>query len=152
MSLYLEFDRIIRRFAKNNIRYAVVGGLAVGLHGHIRATEDMDFLIHADDLPAVTTALRALGYRKNSDPLSFSRAGLTLIRFWKAAARSEELLVVDVLVPTSTRMNGILRRAITLHFGKGSIHVVTSKDLLSMKRLRHSAADRADIAALKRIS
>src|ERR1700679_1288812 len=51
MALYLEFDRIVRQFAKARLRYAVAGGLAVGLHGHIRATKDMDFLIHDRDVP-----------------------------------------------------------------------------------------------------
>ncbi len=49
MALYVEFDRIVRAFTRAKVRYAVAGGFAVGLHGYIRATQDMDFLIHADD-------------------------------------------------------------------------------------------------------
>jgi hypothetical protein len=47
MSLYLEFDAVVRQLEAAKLRYAVAGGLAVGLHGFIRATEDMDFLVEA---------------------------------------------------------------------------------------------------------
>ncbi|MGH8307715.1 MAG: DUF6036 family nucleotidyltransferase, partial [Gammaproteobacteria bacterium] len=33
---------------KTQVRYVVVGGLAVILHGHIRLTQDLDLLIDLD--------------------------------------------------------------------------------------------------------
>jgi hypothetical protein len=80
VSLYLEFDRIVRRFEKAKLRYAVAGGLAVGLHGHVRATQDMDFLLDEPDAPKAEAALLKLGYRANRDTQEFARSGLTLKR------------------------------------------------------------------------
>ncbi len=150
MALYLEFERIVRCFEKAKLRYAVVGGLAVGLHGYVRATQDMDFLMHPQDLPKAETALLQLGYRANPAVQEFVHAKLTLKRFFKRLPKEDDLMLVDLLVPGSARMQRMLARAISIPFGKGSIRVVTARDLVAMKRLRGSAPDRADIEFLRK--
>jgi hypothetical protein len=47
-------------------------------------------------------------------------------------------------------MQRALERATVIPFGKGSIRVVTAQDLVAMKRLRGSAADKADIEFLRK--
>jgi hypothetical protein len=44
-----------------HVRYAIVGGYAAQLHGHVRATKDVDVLIEAT-LENTSRALRALGH------------------------------------------------------------------------------------------
>ena len=43
------YKMTIRRMNKRGIEYLVAGGVAVSLYGYNRATEDIDFLIRADD-------------------------------------------------------------------------------------------------------
>ena len=150
MSLYVEFDCLVRGLVRAKVRYAVAGGLALGLHGYVRATEDMDFLVHPEDLPATVSLLKRLGYRANPVEQEFRRGGLVLQRFWRRAPRSDDLLVVDVLAPTSARTRAFLDRALTVPFGKRTVRVVTAKDLIAMKLARGNAADKADIAYLRR--
>lgn len=150
MALYLEFDRIVRGFEKAKLRYAVAGGLAVGLHGYVRATQDMDFLTHPADLPKAEAALLQLGYRANPVTQEFVRAGLTLTRFFKRLLKEDDLMLVDLLVPTAPPMQRVLARAVSIPFGKGSIRVVIARDLVMMKRLRGSTADKADIEFLRK--
>jgi hypothetical protein len=149
MNLFLAFDEVVRGLAAARVRYAVVGGLAVGLHGRIRATEDMDFLVHPEDESQVTELLRSLGYRANSQTQEFTRAGLSLRRFFKRLPQEQDLMVVDILLPLSARMLGILGRAIAVPFGNGAIRVVTNRDLVTMKKLRGSLTDQADIEYLR---
>jgi hypothetical protein len=141
---------LVRGLGRAKIRYAVAGGLALGLHGQVRATEDMDFLVHPDDLPAMASLLKRLHYRANLIEQELRHGGLVLRRYWKRAARDGDLLVVDVLTPTSARTRAHLERALTIPFGKGTVRVVTAKDLIAMKRARGSAADRADVAYLRK--
>jgi len=150
MALYLEFDRIVRGFEKAKLRYAVVGGLAVGLHGYIRATQDMDFLMHPLDLSKAEAMLLRLGYRANPETQEFARAGLTLQRFYKRVRNEDDLMLVDILFPTSEPMQRVLARAVSVPFGKGLIRVVTARDLVRMKRYRNSNADKADIEFLRK--
>ena len=44
-----DFKDFIKFLNKNDVKYLLVGGWAVGLHGNPRATKDIDFLITADD-------------------------------------------------------------------------------------------------------
>ena len=150
MALYLEFDRIVRAFARAKVRYAVAGGFAVGLHGYIRATQDMDFLVHGDDLPKAEASLARLRYRPNPDVQELTRAGLTLKRFFKRLPKEDDLMVVDLVIPRSVRMKAVLRRAIRVPYRRGFLPVVTARDLVAMKRLRGSAADKADIEFLRK--
>jgi hypothetical protein len=155
MALYLEFDRIVRAFNRAKLRYAVAGGFAVGLHGYIRATQDMDFLVHEDDFPKAEATLTQLGYRANPEVQDWKRAGLTLMRFLKGLPKEDDLMVVDLIIPRSVRMKGVLRRAIRVPYRRSSLPVVPARDLVAMKRLRGSTADKAETDAeqiVRRIS
>jgi hypothetical protein len=55
--------RLVDAFKKNDIKYALVGGYAVALHGVLRGTVDIDLLTHlrAAELEKMEKALRSLG-------------------------------------------------------------------------------------------
>src|SRR4051794_34642608 len=40
-------------FEKNQIAYAIIGGMAVNAHRHARTTADLDFLVRTEALPAI---------------------------------------------------------------------------------------------------
>ena len=44
-----EFARLLARLAEAQVRSIVVGGVAVCLHGHVRATADLDLLVEASE-------------------------------------------------------------------------------------------------------
>ena len=50
INLFKEFTLILPLFERYDIRYAVVGGLAVNIYTQVRATKDIDFLVHEEDL------------------------------------------------------------------------------------------------------
>ena len=43
-----SFARLLAALVGGDVRFAVVGGVACVLHGHVRATEDVDILIDSD--------------------------------------------------------------------------------------------------------
>lgn len=47
MSFMLLYN-VVKEFKKNKIQFAVVGGFALALHGLVRATMDIDFIIKLD--------------------------------------------------------------------------------------------------------
>lgn len=63
------FEKLIAAFDKEAIRYALIGGFALGLWGAARATVDIDFMVHRDDMPHVDAVMEELGYecRHKSD-------------------------------------------------------------------------------------
>ncbi len=62
----MDFKKILKElltaFQKHNIRYALMGGFAVGLWGGSRSTVDLDFLAHRDDMEKVHAIMTGLGY------------------------------------------------------------------------------------------
>ncbi len=60
----LVLKKLLDEFDNNQVRYAVIGGFALGVLGHVRATMDLDFLIHRDDLDKLDDVLGRLGYKR----------------------------------------------------------------------------------------
>jgi hypothetical protein len=48
--------------ARAGVPFAVAGAFAVAMHGHVRATRDIDFLVRLSDREAARRALEDLGY------------------------------------------------------------------------------------------
>ncbi len=60
-----ELISVIEALESRSVRYLVVGGVAVSAHGYVRATQDLDLVIHLSDenLRPAIDALASLGYR-----------------------------------------------------------------------------------------
>ncbi|MBT3380666.1 MAG: hypothetical protein HN742_17865 [Lentisphaerae bacterium] len=151
MNLYEEFDRVVAAFEEAGLHYALVGGLAVGMHGFLRATKDMDFLLHPDDLAATLGVMKALGYLQNSEPWTFKDTQLTLWRFLKPVPEPGDAVVVDVLVPKTTRHQEMIERSELYPMGDVRVAVVSRADLIDLKMDRGAAQDVADIENLEAV-
>jgi putative nucleotidyltransferase-like protein len=64
MDFELVLKRLLADFDRDQIRYAVIGGFALGILGVPRQTIDLDFLVHKDDLMKLDTRLTSLGYKR----------------------------------------------------------------------------------------
>src|SRR5688572_6982625 len=53
------------------VRFAICGGLAVAIHGHVRATKDIDLLVHEADLERVLASAADLGFDLRAQPMTF---------------------------------------------------------------------------------
>jgi len=62
MDFKTVLNLVVKRFNEEKVRYAVMGGFALGLAGVPRATIDLDFLIHRDDLPKVDKIMKENSY------------------------------------------------------------------------------------------
>jgi len=147
--LLKEFDRVVRMLHENRIRYAVVGGLAVAVYGGIRATRDMDFLVHPDDMAGLANGLERLGYHKG-ELWKLKDCPLILHRWWKTRGRGEDLSIIDILESGSRKYTGMISRARVEKWRAGlTVRVAQRKDIIMMKTGRKSHVDQADIEFLK---
>lgn len=64
----MDFERVLRtllgEFERGQVRYATLGGFALGVLGAPRGTMDLDFLIHRDDLEHLHQTMTRLGYQR----------------------------------------------------------------------------------------
>ncbi|HEX3148992.1 MAG TPA: hypothetical protein VHR66_12995 [Gemmataceae bacterium] len=72
--------------AERGIAHAVVGGVAVCLHGYRRNTIDVDVLIRPDDGPAVRELLESDGIAWNDSDKEFRTASGVAVQFVMAGA------------------------------------------------------------------
>ena len=62
MDFKLVLEKLFTAFKEHNIRYALMGGFALGVWGVPRGTVDVDFLVHCDDMKKVNRIMGGLGY------------------------------------------------------------------------------------------
>ena len=55
-------EKLLTAFKEQDIRYALMGGFAMGAWGAPRATVDIDFLVLRGDMEKVDAIMRSLGY------------------------------------------------------------------------------------------
>lgn len=61
-AVYDSLERIAKRLDESGIPYALVGGMAMFLHGYRRFTEDVDILVTRESLNSIHEKLEGLGY------------------------------------------------------------------------------------------
>lgn len=72
-----DFETILNHLVpllnKRQVKYALIGGLAVAKHGYPRATEDIDFLVDKTQLDRFDAAAQEYGYvlRHRTESVSF---------------------------------------------------------------------------------
>ena len=64
MDFQLVSSTLLKEFDESGIRYAIIGGFALGLWEVSRATIDMDFLILIDDLDQAESLLTKFSYTR----------------------------------------------------------------------------------------
>lgn len=72
----MQFDAVLRTFAnffeKQEIRYAVIGGLAVYAWGRLRPTRDADFAVDGSNQDRIIAFAESLGYETLQVTAAFS--------------------------------------------------------------------------------
>jgi len=62
MDFKLVLEKLLTAFNEQNIRYALMGGFAMGAWGVPKATVDIDFLVLRDNMEQVDAIMRSLSY------------------------------------------------------------------------------------------
>ena len=148
--------------ARHRVRYVVVGGLALNLHGVERATMDVDLAVALDttNVEAAIDAFEELGLvpvapvkiQEARDPETLRRWGREKnrvvfgLRPGKGAGPTVDCLI-DPAVPFATLVANAIAKAI----GELTIPIASIDDLIALKRAAGRAIDLADIEALGRL-
>jgi hypothetical protein len=129
-------------------RYAVIGGLAVGILVEPRTTRDVDFLVAAQDDAAAEALIFGLRQRGYEIEAVFQRkdGALSTVRTSPHAFPS---VLVDLLFDSTRIEARIVERGVRREVFPGvEALVVSATDLLAMKVKAGRPKDQADVAAL----
>jgi hypothetical protein len=154
-----DFDLVFAALAKRKVRYLVVGGVAVVLHGVPRFTADIDLVLALDraNVLAGLDALAGLAYRPRApvplldfaDPALrrdwIEEKGLTVFSLWSPDHPATE---IDLFVEEPFPFEEVFARATRVDLGANHVTVASVADLIELKRRADRPKDREDIERL----
>lgn len=146
--LNVPFRDFVEVFERLGIPYALIGGLAVGVHGIPRPTHDLDFTIAIDRsrLTEFFQAVINLGY---DVPQEFSTgwvdqvAGMSLVkaRLWVEG----KTIDVDLFLAESRFQKSLIQRRIQAEVEGIIAYIASPEDLILLKVIAGRPRDLGDI-------
>jgi hypothetical protein len=142
------YEREIKAFNRNRIKYLVVGGMAVNLYGVHRQTNDLDLMINLshDNFNKFMKVVGALGYYTKIP-----------VKKWKEAVaiafrdRKDEDKRIDVFLKNPIDFDQAYKHRKIFKPAGFKIPCVSLGDLLAMKNKADRLRDWIDIGSLKRM-
>jgi hypothetical protein len=150
MELFEEFSKLVSEFKKENIEYALCGGLAMAVYAFPRATLDIDILIEPQTLEKAKSIAKRLGFTFDAGLMKFSNEAVQIYRLTKVGSESNDTLALDMLLLTP-EIKEVWETKQTLTWDQGDLPVVSPKGLINLKSLRLSGQDQDDIRHLESI-
>jgi predicted nucleotidyltransferase len=150
----LRLRELLAHLLKADVRFVLVGGLAVNAWGYLRATRDVDLVPDpsAGNLEKLDAVLRELGGKVDVGGRLLSIDSIsTFLRTGDRTLVATDLGQVDVLqglpqIPAFTALNG---EATDVVLDGLTIRVCSLEHLLAMKRASDRPRDRDDLDALE---
>ena len=145
-----EILRVLRAFEASGLEYVLIGATAMGFHGVVRATEDLDLFIRAtaENVERLRTALRA-SYADDPHINDISAADLLgeypAVRYYPPSGD----LYFDILTRLGTTARFETVEAETKEVEGTRVNVATPAALYRLKKGTLRAKDHQDAAALR---
>jgi hypothetical protein len=148
MNVKTELIRVTDALDEAHIDYAVCGGLALAIHGFPRATKDVDLIVSAEDLAAVRTAVRPLGFRLETGIITFRAGTDEEMKLWRVSRAVDDILfTVDFMLATRF-LEDVWQNRKRFEFAGKQISVVSVEGLRKMKQFAGRPQDLADLDKL----
>jgi hypothetical protein len=154
MSKPLRLGELLERLVQAEIRFVLVGGLAVNAWGYLRATRDVDVVPDPapENLAKLDALLRELGGKVEVEGrLLDAKAISTFLKTGDRTLVATELGHVDVLqgLPQVPSFATLDAEASEIDVSGLSVRVCSFDHLLSMKRASERPRDRDDLYSLE---
>ncbi len=148
--------RVCRSLAEKGLRYAVVGGHAVALHGAVRGTVDIDIALPWN-LHSLRGAQQALGEMGLVSRLPVDAEDV--FRFRDEYVRNRNLIAWNLYNPQdpAEQVDIVItydlkgKRRQRVDTADGPVHILSRSDLITMKRTSGRPQDLEDADALERL-
>ena len=142
-----ELSELISALDENGVEYAVCGGLALAIHGFVRATVDIDVLIREESLEKTYKIAETKGFDIRGLDSSFKERAVEIRRVSKIDDNGE-VLSLDLLL-VSPQVEDVWATREQIDFLGRKLSVVSREGLIKMKTLAGRPQDLADIERLE---
>lgn len=156
------YREVFRKLNETNVKYLVVGGVAVNFHGYPRSTYDLDLMIDLGENnirlcwsaltslefhPMIPVTLDEFVSRERRQALREQKNMLVLSFIRQAKAQQ----VIDILNENPLNFEDCQRRRKLFHAYEIAIPIMAIEDLIALKKLAPRQQDQDDITALERL-
>jgi hypothetical protein len=148
MNIFRELLGLVEAFDAAGVEYALCGGMAVAVHGLVRATKDIDVLVPEDQLDKARRVALDRSFTFEAHDMWFDEHRLLMKRLSKADPASGDLLSLDILVVNAS-LEEAWRTRMLVTVDETNFWVVSREALIGLKAARGNAQDRADIEFLR---
>jgi hypothetical protein len=154
-----DFERVFAALQATGVRYVVVGGVAVNLHGYQRFTQDIDLVIELvpEKTIKILEALGSLGFRPNvpvrladfADPAIRQEwirdKGMMVFQLYSDQMRS----TIDIFVRYPVDFEALWADGTRIDLPDTSLRIASIDHLIQMKRQAGRPQDLVDIEKLE---
>jgi hypothetical protein len=150
----MKLLEVLKVLDSRKIPYALVGGHAVALHGAVRGTVDIDFIINwsLKNLEKFEEAMTDLGLSPRhpisaNDVYNFKDEYIknkNLIA-WNFIHSDNPLFQIDLVITTDLKNKSVKK----IKVGSRDVRVLSKKDLIEMKKKSGREQDLSDVEALE---
>lgn len=147
-----SFEKLLVRLADANVKFVLVGGVAVSLHGYVRLTEDVDVLI-AGDAENVSRLLHSLSNYGEGFARELTAADFTDDEGAIRIVEESEQCQVDIFIRVSgLKFDDLAKDADRFVISGRTILFASKAALIRLKETSARERDRQDAAALRRLA
>ena len=157
-----DVEAILRALNDADVRYLIVGGLAVVAHGYVRATVDMDIVLHLEreNVLRAMAALKEIGYQPLVPVEAADFADEQKRKLWRDEKhmmvfqmrhRRPESTRLDIFVEEPFSFDEEYARAFWEEVAGVRAPILRYDALIRLKRSSGRSQDLADIAELELI-
>jgi hypothetical protein len=154
-------DELLLALSEAGVRFVVIGGVAVGVHGYVRATKDLDVVPDPDpaNLNRLAALLRALGAENvglgdfSADEFPFDSTDPAQLAQGANFRLETSLGPLDIMqwvagIEEEPAYRALDRDALTVRFRGGDVRVCGLDHLRAMKQAAGRDQDLADLREL----
>jgi predicted nucleotidyltransferase len=150
----LQLIELLRSLTQSGVEFLIFGSVAAGLYGHVRATVDLDIIVHADEknLDRVADWLESLDTVLALKPQRpFANRERWALHKGRNATVLTQLGQVDVVqdLPGLPAWEQLMAEAEVFDVHGLTLHAMNRNTLIELKRRRGSTQDLADIEAIE---
>ena len=149
-------NKVIQALNKAKVRYVLVGGYAVALHGAVRGTVDLDFVIALEkaQFKALEKAMLSIGLKPRlpvtaEEVFNFREEYIknrNLVA-WAFVSEANPLELVDIIIThNADKMKTVIKKV-----GHVGIPIAAIDELIKMKKVSARPQDLEDIKALEKL-